>query len=237
VASFGKKLRKTVKKVGRVVLKGTSIGAPIVGALGLGPVGALAGSAVGAAAALPGSSKDGARAKRLKTAFIAGGASLAGSTALSLIGGGNLSTAPLPALKNILGIGTSAPAAAPTTDGAGPRGPFGVPLPPSDRLPNDSGISPGQQPSSGGFWRGVEQVLGGIFPGGNPPQPSDPNAPAPGDPRAEQRAANGPAGPGEASAFVEPGGLADQVGGFVRSPIGLIALVGAGVFALTRGRR
>lgn len=107
-------LGKTLKSAGRTGAKIVGYGAPIFGGLFLGPLGALGGTAVSAAAQQVGPTKN--RGSQLKRSLVYGGAVTAGTAAASLATGGGLTSSLFKSASAIFGGGASPVAAAPPSE-------------------------------------------------------------------------------------------------------------------------
>lgn len=105
-----KRAKETARTVGQKGARALTVLAPIAGSLVGGPLGAIGGTAVGAAASQVHQRHDskGKKRARLKRALIAGAASTAASGAVNLLGGGGLAQSPLQVLGQKLGLGGGA---------------------------------------------------------------------------------------------------------------------------------
>lgn len=102
-------MKKRLRKVVRAGAKVLSVAAPIAGGLVFGPAGAAAGTAVGAGFSQVGGGKHGRKRKALRRTLTVGGASILGAGALSLAGGGGLTTGAASNIQSIFG-GSATPA-------------------------------------------------------------------------------------------------------------------------------
>lgn len=96
------RFRRKLRDVGRKAARVGSVAAPIVGGFLGGPLGAAAGGAVGAGLSQV-HQRRGSKRARLRRSLLATGGAVAGSGALSLLGGGGLTTGALPNLSRIFG--------------------------------------------------------------------------------------------------------------------------------------
>ena len=176
MANFFRRIRKSIKKVGRVVGRVGPVALPIIGGLAGGPAGSLAGGAAGAGTAFigTGGKRKSIRRKSLRAAAITTGATFATTGVLALARGTGFTGSPL---KGILGSRTPsikmAPQAGPTattadadsayaTYQAGQRARAAAGMT-SSILPGESGGIPGNvSPGSAGGAGGGGAGVGGI---------------------------------------------------------------------------
>ena len=176
MANFFRRIRKSIKKVGRVVGRVGPVALPIIGGLAGGPAGSLAGGAAGAGTAFigTGGKRKSIRRKSLRAAAITTGATFATTGALALVRGTGFAGSPL---KGILGGGApsikTAPQAGPTaatadadaayaTYQAGQRARAAAGMT-SSILPGESGGIPGNvDPGSAGGAGGGGAGVGGV---------------------------------------------------------------------------
>jgi hypothetical protein len=184
--SWKKKMKKTfafkaAKAFGRANAKIVKYGAPVVGAVLGGPIGAAAGTALSGAASQVGPNKS--RGAALKRALIYGGSITAGTAALGVLSGAGIGSSVLTSGAKLLGGGPVAPVSdqpkagtsgldegfwntSAPAPGQGPQGGsiFGA-LPvfnPFGRTAGDMGVdpSPGDPRQGGGFLPGLADLLG-----------------------------------------------------------------------------
>jgi len=146
---FGKKLTNIEKKVGRKASRIGAVAVPIVLGVAFGPLGALAGTAIGAGLSQVHQKNDskGKKRARLKRSLIAGGASIAGATTLALTGVTQGATGGL--LSTVTNLFKSTPKAPGAADGGFVTN--------YDQLGLTPTGSPGQSSDHGGLF---ESVLG-----------------------------------------------------------------------------